>query len=306
MLWKSGIWVLKWVRWYCGWSCFEPCSGAACSEPLSWISAGFHLDLLTHDGAAGWWSCSTYCLFSSQGVLNTSMLKGVLEHGMHLSHHLWPCNPGHPELLSLVVEVHGHEEHGAHLWPLSCTSIHSVPRPTSLLGCLGEGQVPVVSALLRSACVCLSVCLCVHVSISRALLGGGGRTRQAAAWQGGGSGDKNPAEGTMTAFLEAEKTPGSLPSSSSVCSGRTKPRPPAPTQCPGIRRKPNLCVLPLSPEPGSSSASALPVPSPRLTDQRLFQEEPGLLEIKGKQKFFLGGETLCTSGSRWLSSDAGK
>lgn len=95
-----------------------------------------------------------------------------------------------PWLLARVVE-----EHGAHLWPLSgavtgtssweSTSSCSLPRPTPFLGCLGEGQVPVLGALLRSAhgtaeSVHPSVCLSVCPSITRALLG-----RWGPRWAGG-------------------------------------------------------------------------------------------------------------------------
>lgn len=91
-----------------------------------------------------------------------------------------------PWLLARVVE-----EHGAHLWPLSgaatgtssweSTSSCSLPRPTPFLGCLGEGQVPVVGALLRSARgTAESVHPSVRLSITRALL-----ARWGPRWAGG-------------------------------------------------------------------------------------------------------------------------
>lgn len=109
----------------------------------------------------------------------------------------------------------------------------------------------------------------VHLSVCPSITrerwwwgGGGSHAGRAATRRGGGSGDKNAAEGTIAAFLQAEKTPGSLPASSSVWCGRTKPPPPVPTQRPGIRKKANFDFLLLFPEPGSSSASALLLSSP--------------------------------------------
>lgn len=110
--------------------------------------------------------------------------------------------------------------------------------------------------------------------------GGGGHAGRAATRRGGGSGDKNAEEGTIAAFLQAEKTPGSLPSPSSVCCGQTKPPPPVPTQHPGIRKKANFDFLLLFPEPGSSSASALLLSSP-FTPCLYMADQPAA---------FLGGE----------------
>ena len=122
-----------------------------------------------------------------------------------------------------------------------------------------------VGVLLRSACgavesVHLSICLSVHhqgfAGEGGAVLGGRPCGEEEEA------GTKTQSRGTITSFLEAEKMPGSLPSSSSVCSGQTKPLPPVPTQHPGIRKKLNFYFLPLSSEPGSSSALALLLSSP--------------------------------------------
>lgn len=85
----------------------------------------------------------------------------------------------------------------------------------------------------------------------------------------------------MRALPEAEKTPGSLPSSS----GQTKPPPPVPTRRPGSRAK-RSCLLAFvcgARELLRGGFAAAPV--------RL-REEAAAAQTGGEQKFPLGAELL--------------
>lgn len=128
---------------------------------------GLELDPLTHDGATGRWSCPTRWLFSSQGVFRTpGCLRGAWDAPC-----IAPTPPGpailatprsHPWPLAKVVAEHGGPPRplsGAASGATGC----SLPRP---LGCLGEGQGPVVGALFRSAPGAAgSVHPCLHPSV---------------------------------------------------------------------------------------------------------------------------------------------